>query len=669
MSRLAPGQQLNAGQELRSDNGWLRLIMQGDGNLVLYRTQTMQPLWASGTDGRPVAVAVMQGDGNLVAYGADGTPYWDSGTWGHPGAAAVLQDDGNLVIYDAAGGYLWDSGTVVGWDTPTIGVVDTRGYSYVETSERWQVMCRELPCFDALRWPGYDAVHLDIEIDGEPIVVQLWKGWCQKFLGLDFFPGGIGAEVGIYRRMPGRVRPTSLPFLPPPVEAFLLQQLSQVTDDELWWPAPDLQAEITSTFINPVTNRPVFTAGPQHTYWLCKWMNEASYVRYVIEQGGRVPPFPNDYVLEYTINGETRRWPSLGTTARVPSRTPVTAAVRRPDHLDIVVTDPGGARTAAWRPGAGDGWQGWWPIGSLPVHPAAPAHVVSRSTDRLDVFATGLDGGIRTAAWEPNRGGWRGWWSLLGGLAAPGAPVTAVCRHPDALDVFVVGTDRHVWTAAWDAAAGGEWRGWWRVGDATVPHGSPVGVVSRSTDKLDIFVTDVNGRILTAAWEPGFTDGWHGWWSLAGGLAAPGAPVTAVSRRPDLLDAFVVGTDNHVWTAAWEPRFTDGWHGWWRIGDAVVPHGSTVSAVSRSRDHLDVVVTDVHGAIRTAAWEPAFTDGWHGWWSVRTGQAAPGATATVVSRSTDKLDVFVTGTDGRVWTAAWEPAFADGWRGWWPIGH
>jgi hypothetical protein len=41
---------------------------------------------------------------------------------------------------------------------------------------------------------------------------------------------------------------------------------------------------------------------------------------------------------------------------------------------------------------------------------------------------------------------------------------------------------------------------------------------------------------------------------------------------------------------------------------------------------------------------------------------------TAVSRSADKLDVFVVGTDGRVWTAAWEPDFADGWHGWWPVG-
>jgi hypothetical protein len=82
---------------------------------------------------------------------------------------------------------------------------------------------------------------------------------------------------------------------------------------------------------------------------------------------------------------------------------------------------------------------------------------------------------------------------------------------------------------------------------------------------------------------------------------------------------------------------------------------------------LDIFVTDVSGIIWTAAWEPANTDGWHGWWEIRSGRALPTAPVTAVSRSLDKLDVFVVGADGRVQTAAWEPG-PDGWRGWWAIG-
>ena len=201
-----------------------------------------------------------------------------------------------------------------------------------------------------------------------------------------------------------------------------------------------------------------------------------------------------------------------------------------------------------------------------------------------------------------------------------------------------------------------------------VPAHAEVNVVSRSADHLDVFLTDVNGEVRSAAWEPDFADGWHGWWQINGGRAAPGAPVHCASRSTDHLDIFVVGTDNHTHTAAWEPDFTDGWHGWWNLLGGIAAPGAHVTAVSRSIDHLDVFVVGTDGGVYTAAWEPDFTDGWHGWWQINGGTAAPGAPVTAVSRSTDKLDIFVVGTDNRVFTAAWEPDFTDGWHGWWRMG-
>jgi len=40
------------------------------------------------------------------------------------------------------------------------------------------------------------------KIGGFPIVIQLWKGWCERLGGrYANFPGGMGAEVGVYRRV------------------------------------------------------------------------------------------------------------------------------------------------------------------------------------------------------------------------------------------------------------------------------------------------------------------------------------------------------------------------------------------------------------------------------------------------------------------------------------
>ena len=64
--------------------------------------------------------------------------------------------------------------------------------------------------------------------------------------------------------------------------------------------------------------------------------------------------------------------------------------------------------------------------------------------------------------------------------------------------------------------------------------------------------------------------GWRGWWSVAGGRVAGKTEVTAGRRGPDHLDLLTIGLDNHVYFAGWEPEFTDGFHGWWRVGDLSV---------------------------------------------------------------------------------------------------
>ena len=104
--RIEPGHGLSRGQSWRSCDGRFTLSMQTDGNLVLSSFDV--PLWSTGTGGRG-DVVIMQGDGNLVLYSTHSHPLFASGTDRHPGATAFIQDDGNFVIY-AGGAALWASG-------------------------------------------------------------------------------------------------------------------------------------------------------------------------------------------------------------------------------------------------------------------------------------------------------------------------------------------------------------------------------------------------------------------------------------------------------------------------------------------------------------------------------------------------------------------------------
>jgi hypothetical protein len=91
---IASGETLSPGDRRSSPQGQYELVMQDDGNLVLYN---LVPIWASDTIA-PNTRAVMQSDGNFVVYSGEQS-IWATGTEGHPRAEVKVQDDGNLVLY------------------------------------------------------------------------------------------------------------------------------------------------------------------------------------------------------------------------------------------------------------------------------------------------------------------------------------------------------------------------------------------------------------------------------------------------------------------------------------------------------------------------------------------------------------------------------------------
>ena len=120
---LRPGGYLFVGDALVTDSGRLRLVMQSDGNLVLYGPPGAQ-VWSSQTAGQSVTYVTMQTDGNLVMYGPIGGPppwgslavhkIWETGTHS-PGSYLRLYDG------DAGGAQIVASPTDIPWrSTPLI---------------------------------------------------------------------------------------------------------------------------------------------------------------------------------------------------------------------------------------------------------------------------------------------------------------------------------------------------------------------------------------------------------------------------------------------------------------------------------------------------------------------------------------------------------------------
>lgn len=114
------GTRFSAGQRLAVNQ--YRFIFQSDGNAVVYGNG--RALWAIRTHGLAKGGRmIMQGDGNLVIYSKTGRPIWSSRTHGiAAGGRLVLQSDGHLVIYASSGKAVW-SNRRAGANTLTPGAV------------------------------------------------------------------------------------------------------------------------------------------------------------------------------------------------------------------------------------------------------------------------------------------------------------------------------------------------------------------------------------------------------------------------------------------------------------------------------------------------------------------------------------------------------------------
>ncbi|RSS83829.1 hypothetical protein [Streptomyces sp. WAC06614] len=122
-SDLRPGRALESGASLVPTPGKVELVMQADGNLVVYALGNpggpKLPLWHSGTYGNPGAYALMQEDGNFVIYQQGGGPQtgggiWHTATYGNRDNAYVhasIRDNGEFSVSGRSEDWYWSTDT------------------------------------------------------------------------------------------------------------------------------------------------------------------------------------------------------------------------------------------------------------------------------------------------------------------------------------------------------------------------------------------------------------------------------------------------------------------------------------------------------------------------------------------------------------------------------
>jgi hypothetical protein len=338
---------------------------------------------------------------------------------------------------------------------------------------------------------------------------------------------------------------------------------------------------------------------------------------------------PDHLDLVRTIHStglQTRSWPTgsgwsgwvLISTLEMSPDAPIALVAPTPSRLDLVTTDVGG-KVLAMRREWTNGQPVAWTSDFLPDPPSGViastvVSAVSRGSGLIDVFVTAKDGKVYTAANGPQTNGkWAGWWPAGQGTFLPGTPIAAVSRSQGRIDLFAIGLDQRVWSAAYGPVSANKWDwvGWFAILDETFVPGATVSAVSRKADQLDVFAVNLNGEVRTAAWAPGANNGkWGGWWRIteANGKFAPGTPIAVVHRSPDHLDVFAIGLDGCVWSAAWGPQTSHKWAGWWRIGQATFAQGSRIAATARSLNRIDLFVRGFDGNVWSQAWDGAWKE-------------------------------------------------------------
>lgn len=97
--RIKVGEAFGVDRAIKSLSGTYSLVLQGDGNFVLYGNG--KALWDSKTWGsRKATKGILQANGNLRLFDDDNREQWSSGTSGKggPDSLLIVQDNGDAVI-------------------------------------------------------------------------------------------------------------------------------------------------------------------------------------------------------------------------------------------------------------------------------------------------------------------------------------------------------------------------------------------------------------------------------------------------------------------------------------------------------------------------------------------------------------------------------------------
>jgi hypothetical protein len=304
------------------------------------------------------------------------------------------------------------------------------------------------------------------------------------------------------------------------------------------------------------------------------------------------------------------------------------------------------------------GWRHWFQIHPETVfNQQKPVTAIARLENQVDLFKVGLDGAVWSSWWNDDGQGWRGWFPIHPETVfRQDRPTTIIARVSQHLDLFRVGFDGRVWSSWWNEDVQ-EWRPWFQIHpEIDFDTSARITALARRQDHIDLFIVGKDGRVWSSWWHDDDI-AWRPWFQIhPETVFAVDQEIVPLSRTSDHLDLFTVGLDGAVWSSWWHDDDI-GWRPWFQIHpETRFAPNSRVTAITRSPDHIDLFVTGLNGAVWSSWWHDDDI-GWRPWFPIHPetifSQEHP---VTALSRQSDHIDLFKVGFDGAVWSSWWDEA-------------
>jgi hypothetical protein len=280
---------------------------------------------------------------------------------------------------------------------------------------------------------------------------------------------------------------------------------------------------------------------------------------------------------------------------------------------------------------------------------AQNAHLamVTRDPKHMEVWGVDLSGTVR-GNWFDGR--WQGWYRLTGARFHQDTFLAAVSRHNNHMEVFGVGEDGHV-RGCWFEDG---WHDWYKLDDlietsATFRQATPLAVVSRNRNHMELWGVDETGH-LRGAW---FDDGhWRGWYTLAlpnEERFPPASQLAALSRHPNHQEVWVLDDGGTVRGVHF---LDDSWRTWITFGGARFLAGTHIEAISRHADQMELFAVDRDGILRGLRFDGEWKKE-YAWYPFVNAAFTPGTDVAAVSRHPDRMELWVLGRDDGILRGNW----------------